>query len=392
MEEPIKTRQYRNWPSITGTAEQRASRGLTRLEDITRLISEWVWEADPEGCITYVSERVSEQLGFLPIQIIGKKFSELGVFVTNDEESLEPNWVNPFREVLFKALDLSGKEKLFLISSVPYYDPKTWNFEGVTGVAEDVTERMSKEKKLRDALDAAEYANRAKSEFLATINHELRTPLTSIRGSMGLLREFLPKDLPEEALSLLEISKQNTDTLLILINDLLDFEKALSGMMKLDMIPHDIVKLTEYTVGLNESYAKSHGARFIYEPGSEEILASVDEHRYGQILRNLLSNAAKFSHAGGQVDISVTKEGECVRIAVQDYGLGIPTESQASIFDRFVQVDSTDARMRTGTGLGLSICQALTEAMGGSIDFLSEEGKGSTFFVEFPIISMLHAD
>ena len=202
----------------------------------------------------------------------------------------------------------------------------------------------------------------------------------------------MPKDLPEDALSLLEISKQNTDTLLILINDLLDFEKILSGMMKLDMIPHDIVKLTEYTVGLNESYAKSHGARFIYEPGSEEILASVDEHRYGQILRNLLSNAAKFSHAGGQVDISVTKEGECVRIAVQDYGLGIPTESQASIFDRFVQVDSTDARMRTGTGLGLSICQALTEAMGGSIDFLSEEGKGSTFFVEFPIISMLHAD
>jgi len=388
MEEPIKTRQYRNWPSITGTIEQRASRGLTRLEDLTRLISEWVWEADPKGRITYVSERVSEQLGFLPIQIIGKKFTELGVFVTHDEEPFEPNWNNPFREVLFKTPDKSGIEKLFLISSVPYFDPDTWNCEGVTGVAEDVTERMLKEKTLHEALDAAEHANKAKSEFLATINHELRTPLTSIRGSIGLLREFLPKELPEEALSLLEISKQNTDTLLILINDLLDFEKSLSGMMKLDMTPHDIVKLTEDTVGLNESYAKAHNVRFNYEPGSEEIWANVDEHRYAQILRNLLSNAAKFSHAGGQVDISVTKEKECVRIAVQDYGLGISTEDQTSIFDRFVQVDSADTRMHTGSGLGLAICQALTEAMGGSIDIQSAEGNGSTFFVKFPILSI----
>ncbi len=387
MSDPITSRQPRDWPSIIGTDKQRASRGLARLEDITRMISEWVWEADPEGRFTYVSQRVSEQLGFLPLQIVGKKFSELGDFVSKHGEPTEPVWKNPFRKRLFKAKDQSGAERLFQITSAPYYNPDTWDFEGATGIAEDITERVLNEKNLCNALAAAEQASLAKSEFLATISHELRTPLTSIRGSVGLLRGFMAKDLSEEGLSLLEICSRNSDALMILINDILDFEKTLSGKMTLEMRPYDVVKVSEYVIGLNESYAKSHGVRFVFEPGPEEYWVNVDEHRYAQILRNLLSNAAKFSHTGGAVDISISKDDSHVRIAIHDKGVGIPAAAQATIFDRFVQADSSDSRKHMGSGLGLSISRALAEAMDGTLNFESELDKGSIFFVEFPIIA-----
>lgn len=384
---PAKPRQRRDWPSLVGTDKQRASRGLARLEDITRMISEWVWEADPQGRITYVSERVSEQLGFLPMQLVGKRFSDLGVFENKRGEPMEPDWVHPFRERLFKADDQSGAAKQFLITSAPYYDPDTWGFEGVTGIAEDITERVLKEKNLRDALDAAEQASRAKSEFLSTISHELRTPLTSIKGSVGILRGFMAKDLSEEGLGLLEICSRNADTLIVLINDILDYEKTQSGMMTLSMQPHDVDKLCEYVIGLSESYAKIYGVRFVLEPCSDELWANLDEHRWAQVLRNLLSNAAKFSHVGAQVDISIRKIEQTVRISIKDHGVGIPLEAQAMIFDRFVQADSSDSRKHMGSGLGLSISRALVEAMNGSINFESELGKGSNFFVEFPVIA-----
>jgi len=386
MSDPKTSRHRRNWPSITGTPEQRASRGLSRLEDITRLISEWVWETDADGRITYVSDRVSEVLGVLPLQIVGQTFAEIGAILNKDDEELELNWNNPFRDVLFKAKDKTGAEKLFLISGMPYYNPETWKFEGVSGTAEDITKRTQVEKDLRDALENAEAANRAKSEFLATMSHELRTPLTSIKGSVGLLRGFMSKDLSEEGLSLLEMISRNSETLLVLINDMLDYEKSISGMMDIEQSLFEMGELTESIVELNQGYAKSKGVVFDCDRGHEKLWASVNEHRYGQVLRNLLSNAAKFSDQSTVVHVSVHRNNELVRISVEDSGVGIPVEHQPTIFDRFVQVDSSDTRQHMGTGLGLAICRTLAEAMDGTIDFISEPGVGSTFFVEFPIV------
>jgi len=379
------SRHRRNWPSITGTPEQRASRGLSRLEDITRLISEWVWETDTDGRITYVSDRVNEVLGALPLQIVGKTFKEIGVFLNKNGDELELNWNNPFRDVLFRAEDNAGGEKLFLISGVPYYNPDTWKFEGVSGTAEDITERTQVEKDLREALERAEAANRAKSEFLATMSHELRTPLTSIKGSVGLLRGFMSKDLSEEGLSLLEMTSRNSETLLVLINDMLDYEKSITGMMEIDLSLFEIGELTYAITELNQGYAKSKGVKFECDLVPEKIWVRLNEHRYGQVLRNLLSNAAKFSDNSAVVNISVVRKNDRVRINVIDSGVGIPLEHQPTIFERFVQVDSSDSRQHMGTGLGLAICRSLTEAMGGTIDFISKPGTGSTFFVEFPV-------
>ena len=240
-------------------------------------------------------------------------------------------------------------------------------------------------KALKEALETAERANHAKSEFLATISHELRTPLTSIKGSVGLLHGLMSKDLSDEGLSLLDITKRNTDTLLVLINDMLDYEQALSGNLSVDLSTQNIVALTLNEVNLNQGYAKSHGVTITCDSDQKEIWVPINEYRFGQILRNLLSNAAKFSDGSDKVEVSVVQEKERVRILVRDFGQGIALENQARIFDQFFQIDASDTRQQGGTGLGLSICQALTQAMGGTIDLSSEEGVGSTFAVEFPI-------
>lgn len=143
-----RPRHRRSWPSIAGSAEQRASRGLSILEDITRLISEWVWETDKHGNITYVSDRVNEVLGIIPLQIIGKTFAEMGTFLTETGDELDINWQGPFRDALFRTQHDSGAEKLFLISGIPFYDPETWSFGGFSGTAEDITERINAENEL----------------------------------------------------------------------------------------------------------------------------------------------------------------------------------------------------------------------------------------------------
>ncbi|MBT5521273.1 MAG: PAS domain S-box protein [Rhodospirillales bacterium] len=172
-----RPRHRRSWPSIAGTAEQRASRGLSILEDITRLISEWVWETDTQGNISYVSDRVNEVLGVIPLQIIGKTFAEMGTFLTETGDELDINWTDPFREALFKTQDASGAEKLFLVSGIPFYDPESWSFRGFSGTAEDITERINAETKLIRAqkelearvierTEALELAQQAKVELL----------------------------------------------------------------------------------------------------------------------------------------------------------------------------------------------------------------------------------
>ena len=244
---------------------------------------------------------------------------------------------------------------------------------------------QTNEKELQDALLKAERANRAKSEFLATMSHELRTPLTSIKGGIGLLSGMMADKIPEEASVLLDLTARNTDTLLVLINDMLDYEQAISGNLTIELSTHDIVTLTKSEVELNQSYADTHGVKINLEADVDEILVQINEYRYGQILRNLLSNAAKFSDGSDRIEVSIVQKNQRVQILVKDFGEGIAPEHQEQIFDRFFQIDASDTRQQGGTGLGLSISRALTQAMGGTLHLSSEQGVGSVFSVEFPI-------
>jgi PAS domain S-box-containing protein len=225
---------------------------------------------------------------------------------------------------------------------------------------------------------------RQKNEFISTVSHELRTPLTSIRGSLGLLAGGALGALSEKARPMVEIAFKNSERLSRLINDILDIEKIASGKMRFDNKPQLLMPLVEQAIIANRNYGEQYGVTFEIGGRVEDSVVNVDAERLHQVLSNLLSNAAKFSPNGETVLVSVEARPELYRIAVRDSGTGIPQDFRAHIFMKFSQADSSDTRQKGGTGLGLSISKEIMQLLGGRIYFESEEGAGTTFYVELP--------
>ncbi|MBT3358295.1 MAG: PAS domain S-box protein [Rhodospirillales bacterium] len=226
--------------------------------------------------------------------------------------------------------------------------------------------------------------DRAKAEFISTVSHELRTPLTSIKGSIGLIKSGAAGELPDELKSMLNIAYNNSDRLVLLINDILDMEKIEAGKMSFHMKPVEVLTLVDEAIEANKGYGDEQGVAFVRASADEQALVVGDRDRLMQVLSNLMSNAAKFSPQGEDICLSVVRHKGAVRIGVQDKGPGIPEEFRANIFEKFSQADSSDTRKVGGTGLGLSITRAIVDKHAGSMSFETETGKGSTFFVNLP--------
>jgi CheY-like chemotaxis protein len=220
------------------------------------------------------------------------------------------------------------------------------------------------------------------------VSHELRTPLTSIRGSLGLVLGVRAHELSEKVKSLIEIAYNNCERLVLLINDILDIDKIASGHMRFDFRSESLAAVTQQAVQANEAYARKFDVRIDLQPIDERIQVKVDAARYIQVLSNLLSNAAKFSSTGGSIQVKAEANGEHVRVSVEDHGSGIPEEFQSRIFGKFSQADASASRQKGGTGLGLHITKQLVERMNGRVGFTTEVGKGTTFWVEFPIVAL----
>jgi signal transduction histidine kinase len=218
------------------------------------------------------------------------------------------------------------------------------------------------------------------------VSHELRTPLTSIRGSLGLVLGAMAENLPDKTRTLLDIAHNNAERLIRLINDILDIDKIASGHMRFDLRPQSVAQITAKTVKLNEAYAQRFNARIELSQIDEQLRICVDEDRLIQVITNLISNAAKFSPAGGVIGVEAHVIGEYVRVSVKDQGPGIPEEFRPRIFGKFSQADSSEGRRVGGTGLGLHIVRQMVERMGGRVDFETHLGKGTTFWVEFPAL------
>ena len=255
-----------------------------------------------------------------------------------------------------------------------------------TEVERKTSELNAVNARLNQAVIEAERASQSKSEFLAAMNHELRTPLTSSLGSLGLLASVMPEEFSEEGRELLDIAIRNNDALLRLVNELLDYEKILSGTLIIETSKHDICDLTSRIVKDLQGYARSQNVAFLFKDNGGPVYANVQEHRFEQILNNLLSNAAKFSDPGSNVEIFVANDSGNVSVGVKDHGPGIPEEFRTKIFEQFTQLDSSSTRQHGGTGLGLAISKALAGSMGGTVEFETEVGVGSTFYVVLPAI------
>ncbi len=293
-------------------------------------------------------------------------------------------------------IDRAGHRQWVLASKVPFRDG-SGQIAGLVGISRDISERKRAELALQQAKEAAEAANRAKSDFLANISHELRTPLSGILGMTGLALET---ELTAEQREYLTMVRESGSTLLTLINDLLDFSKIEAGMLTLD--PHDfsLREMVADTVKLLSVPAAQKGLHLASQVAADvpDLLVG-DSVRLRQILVNLLGNAIKFTRRG-EVGVEVKRETTedtekeqgplnsgsfsvssvvSLHFLVRDTGIGIPVEKQGLIFGAFVQADSSTSRTYGGTGLGLAISSRLVQSMKGRIWLESQVGKGSVF-------------
>jgi PAS domain S-box-containing protein len=272
-----------------------------------------------------------------------------------------------------------GEERWIADTSVEIRDEQG-NSVGSIGLLQDITDRKRTEEILRQAKESAETAARTKAEFLANMSHEIRTPLNAIIGMTSLL---LDTALVAEQRDFTETIRASGNSLLTLINDVLDFSKIEFGKLDLELAPFDLIASIEEILDLFAAHAYQKELELTYSitPQTPTLIMG-DPSRLRQIFTNLVGNAVKFT-AQGAVTIAVDSvredDHDIIHFAVQDTGIGIHEEDRSHLFQSFSQVDASTTRRYGGTGLGLAISRRLAEMMGGTMWMESEIGKGSTF-------------
>jgi two-component system, NarL family, sensor histidine kinase BarA len=260
-------------------------------------------------------------------------------------------------------------------------------------VEEASRELTEKNRRLAQAVERLQEADRVKSNFLATVSHELRTPLTSVIGYSEMLLEGIAGALNDEQREYVRTVMEKGDQLLQLITGILDISRMEAGEMKIDKRPFDLDEVV--SVALSTIAPHARRKKLVMSCTVPDALPLVlgDRDKIRQVLLNLLGNAVKFTPEGGKVEIAAAlgtllpaaESAPAVRVSVHDSGIGVPPEHQKRVFDPFFQVDNSSTREYGGTGLGLSIVKRLVEAHGGVVWIDSEPGKGSTFSFTIPL-------
>ncbi len=237
----------------------------------------------------------------------------------------------------------------------------------------------------RNAWRSADAANRSKAEFLAVMSHELRTPLNSIGGYVELLEMEMRGPLSDAQKADLQRIKRSQQHLLGIINDILNFTKLEATEVTFDMIDVPLRGVVADLEALMSSLARAKSVEYHCDVPRTNVFTRTDPDKLRQILINLISNAVKFTPAGGKIIVSCRASGQTASISVSDTGPGIPSDKLEAVFEPFVQLDRGLTRTTDGTGLGLAISRGLARGMGADLLVKSEVGKGSTFTLVLPV-------
>ncbi len=354
------------------------------LRQIIDMCPNYIFVKDRDGRFTLVNQALAEASGSAPEELIG----------CNDEAIAPPEQAQLFHRIDREVIEtreervVHGEAHTDAAGHTRYLHtvkrPITNEHGEVThvlGVANDITLHKQAEVSMEQARAAAETANLAKSEFLASMSHEIRTPLN---GIIGMSELCLDTTLQAEQRECVQTVKTSADALLAVINDILDFSKIEAEKLQLDELDFELRPLIDDVVHAHALRAqqKQLELKVAVDPDVPEFV-HCDAQRFRQILSNLLGNALKFTEAGHiQVSAQVSRRvrDECIlEIAVADTGIGIAADRQQVIFSPFVQADSSSTRQYGGTGLGLAICTRLVKMLGGNLWLESELGRGSTF-------------
>ena len=358
-----------------------------RMNDIVRLVSDWIWEADVDGVLTFASDRVQRTTGFHPQELIGTKLTRL---LTSPQAAenlmLRLQTLTPFRDVAIQARAKDGTDKTFLLSVVPVFDAAGGGHRGFRGTASDITGLSEREQSILAAKEAAEQANRTKAQFLANMSHELRTPLNAIIGFSEMMTGSVhgPLGAPAYGEYAADINS-SARQLLAIINDILEIAKIEAGRLSLVEEETSVADLCQVTLRLVRDRAVQRGVRLHSEvaPALPNVL--VDQRAMRQVLVSLLSNAIKFTKADGEVTLraQVSMDGNLM-LQVCDTGIGMREEDLNRVLQPFVQVESELGRKFEGTGLGLSLSKQLIELHGGRLGIVSKPDFGTTVTVYLP--------
>ncbi len=368
----------------TATALVQAT---TRLDDTTRLVSDWVWETDRRLVLTFVSPRVHDALGYHPREIIGRSLNDLPEQPKPKLQSLATSERHaPFRDVEIEVRHRDGEVLLFRLNGLPVYCPDSGSFLGYRGTAENITALRQREDALISAKESAELANRAKTEFLANMSHELRTPLNAVIGFSEIMESELLGPLgSSQYKSYAADIHESAQHLLTLINDILDVAKIEAGAHELrdeEVDPRDVVGAVERLVA---ERAKRAELELVVDMPKRLPRLRADERKLKQVLLNLMSNAIKFTPEGGRVSLAARHDPDGSFVfEVSDTGIGIAAEDIPRAFAPFEQVDSRLSRQFEGTGLGLPLSDGFVKLHGGRLKLESQPGVGTKAIMRLP--------
>jgi signal transduction histidine kinase len=408
---------------VTGHVASLTSQQLIqrKLADFVDCSSDWVWEADQDGVLTSLSVRLTGIVG-VPAQLfVGHRFGDFGRLRTPAVADLSETeeWRSrlPFREIDVELDDRAGSPRLQRLAGVPVFDDKSGRFVGYRGTGTDLSQQLAARQALKvseDQLDrtlralrqkneelvaafhAAEAANRSKSQFLANVSHELRTPLNAILGFSEILKmEFFGALGSEQYKSYARDIHTSAAHLLDLITDILDLSTIEAGRRELFFIEVEVGEEIQYAQRLIAEQARQKEIALEVRTAEGLPRVQADRRSVRQMLTNLLTNAVKFTPAGGRVSVDARREEggagaervpERVVVTVRDNGIGIPPEDIQRILQPFERGGQDYSRQQDGTGLGLALTKSLADLHGGSLAIESQVGEGTAVTLALPVI------